>query len=272
MAKGYLCQLSGGKMLVFQNGWVGVEQVGYPLPDCVLEVGGVKYRGQSSVLRAILGYDIEDVVSFAKIVSGIEPMKYLDFKRKVIFEDIGGGCPERLKKAISDTSLGFNQAMFKYILPDDMLDAGCLMPTEEDMEEEYSNLLALDWSVHHNEPNWRFRNNILMFTGCGEVTDRVLSFVEDLESICLAESERVKYRYISGITLSNGKGAVLLLDSYAGNCDVSYLYWKVTGCDLSEGRIITSCAEDGAVMAYYKVGDVKRKPLLKGVVTRKPLT
>lgn len=272
MSKGYLCQLSGGKMLVFQDGWVGVEAVGYPLPDCVIKVGGTTYRGQTAVLKAVLGYAVEDIVSFTKEVSGFSPMKFADFKRRVITNDIGGGCQARLKKAMSDDSLGFNQALFKYILPDEMIDQDCLMPSETEVDEEYSDLLAINWAVHHNEPNWRFRNNILMFSGCGEVTDRLLSFIEDLESICLAGSERAKYRYLSGITLSNGRGAILMLDSYAGNCDVSYLYWRVTGCDLSEGQIITSCDEAGAVTAHYEVGGRKSKlPELNGVVVRKLL-
>lgn len=269
MSKGYLCQLAGGKMLVFQNGWVGVETVGYPLPDCSLVVGDYKYRGQCDVLRAVLGYDVADMAAFARAVAVLEPMQYSDFKKKVILGDIGGGCPERLRKATLDTSLGFNQAMFKYILPEFMLDAGCLMPSEEDMESEYGDLLGVDWAVTYNEPNWRFRNNILLFTGCGEVNDRVLSFIEDLEAICLSGVERAKYKYISGITLSNGKGAVILTDSYAGNSDVCFLYQRVTGCDLSEGQIVCEVDKSGVVEAHFT--GRRKCPVLRGRVERKVL-
>lgn len=275
MGKNYICQLSGGKMLVFKDGWVGVEATGYPLPDCQMVIAGCLCSGQRDVLRALFGYYIEDISAFASFSSGIEPMTFDDFKFKVMSEDIGGGCPQRLKSVIRGVrveGLTLNQALFKYVLPVGCVDSACVLPSDAELVSEYADMLAIDWSVHVHSPDWKFRNNILLFTGCREVTNKHIEFVKDVVAICMPEVERGRYKYVSGITLSNGNGAVVLTDSYIGNSDVSFLYQKVTSADLSSGRIICSVEEDGSMGAQfeYEAGRGKRRamPIVHGVVKR----
>lgn len=278
MPKSYICQLSGGRMLVFQDGWVGVETTGYPLPDCTLVVGGRTLRGQQDVMRAILGYDVEDWQAFSSAVADIQPMVFDSFKYKVLLENIGGGCPKRVREvfiAEHDMGLSKNQALFKYLLPRSCVDELCQLPSEHDLIDEYADMLRINWATHQNIPNWKFRNNILMFTGCREVTDKHIAFIRDVVQICMKESEKAKYRYISGITLSNGNGAIVLIDSYIGHWDVAYLYQKVTSVDLSVGQIEGSVEQDGSVSMHFVCADkaVKRRkwPELKGVVKRQQL-
>ena len=278
MAKSYICQLSGGRMLAFQDGWVAVETTGYPLPDCSLTVGGKTYKGQDSILRVILGYQIEDMSAFVSGLVSIEPMLFDDFKYKAITENLGGGCSARLRDVtigVHDEKLTLNKALFKYLMPVNCIDRSCTLPSDSDIVDEYSDMLRIPWESRVNTPNWKFRNNMILLTGCREVTEKHIVFVEDVVNICLTESERNKYKYISGITLSNGNGAVVLCDSYIGNADIAYLYQRVTGCDLSVGKIVCNVSDTGEVDAHFEYveGGVKRHkmPELKGVVVRYPL-
>lgn len=274
MAKNYIYQLAGGKMLVYQDGWFGVENTGYPLPDCSLHVGNMTFTKKDDILRAILGYDITDIPSFVATVSTFEPMVYEDFKYKVQMENIGGGCSKKLQKiavATHDMGLSTAQAVFKYILPVSCVDEACVLPSESDLLSEYEDLLRYDWSAYVHNPDWRFRNNMILFTGIREVTQKHFEFMQDVVSICMASSERPKYRYMSGITLSNGNGAIVLTDSYIGNCDVAFLYQRVTGVDLSIGKIVAT-EESDAVKAHFEYVDKtarrRRMPELSGVVER----
>lgn len=278
MAKQYIYQLSGGAMLVFQDGWVGVEAHGYPLPDCSMRVGGRVYKGQNNVMRMILGYDIENPQAFIAAVMKFDPMTFEDFKYKVLSENIGGACPDRLREACIASRHGGltkNQALFKYVLPKQCVSDVCSVPSDSELTDEYADLLGVNWVAHQNVPNWKFRNNILLLTGCREVTDRHIDFVKDVISFCMSPSERGKYRYISGITLSNGNGAIVLIDSYIDNVDVAYLYQRVTGADLSVGKVLVNVEADGSMCTrfeYVESGGKRRKmPEVKGVVKRYPL-
>lgn len=275
--KSYIYQLSGGKMLVFQDGWVGVETTGYPLPDCSLKVGDKTLRGQNAVMRAILGYDVDDAQSFAQAVSNIQPMLFDDFKNKVISENIGGGCPVRVQAIQSAVRGGLsrNLALFKYVLPVGIVNESCSLPSEVDLVEEYSSLLNVNWVVHTNTPNWKFKNNIIMLTGCRAVTDKHIEFIKDVVAICMVPYERNKYRYLSAITLQNGNGALILTDSYIGNSDLAYLYQRVTFADLSVGKIDGTVDKDGNFSMHYEyvenAGKKRKYPEIHGVVKRSSL-
>lgn len=261
-------------MLVYQDGWVGVEHTGYPLPDCTLPVANGTLRGQENILRAILGYDLNDTQSFVSKVSRIQPMTYDAFRRKIILEEIGGGCPKWIKTVTEtgeDSKLSHNQARFKYLLPISCVNPSCALPSDEDITAEYGELLGYNWNTRQNEPNWRFRNNIILFTGCREVTDKHIDMIKDVVAICMRDSEKSKYKYVSGVTLSNGNGAIMLLDSYIGNCDIAYLYQSVTSADLSAGRILCDVNGDSVQAHYqpeYRVITRKKMPEISGVVHR----
>lgn len=274
MAKSYIHQLSGGNMLVYQDGWFGVEKTGYPLPECSLTVGGKTLKKQQDILRVILGYDIEDSSAFVAEVTKFEPMTFEAFKNKIISEDIGGGCPAKLQVVQAAVHAGLSQklAMFKYILPLGCVDIDCVLPSEEDLVAEYGDLLNISWSAVCNTPNWKFRNNIVMLTGCREVTDKHIEYIRDVVAICMLGYEKSKYNYIVGVTLSNGNGAVILCDSYINDSDLCYLYQRVTGADLSVGKINSKVEEDGSFTVSYEYvesGVRKRKmPEIHGVVRR----
>lgn len=275
MPKNYICQLSGGKMLAFQDGWVAVETTGYPLPDCVLKVGEKVYKGQDAILQVILGYQIEDMSDFTRGVANIEPMLFDDFKYKAIINNLGCGCSPRLRDVtigVHDEKLTYNQALFKYVMPSMCVDRFCLLPSDSDISEEYADMLRIPWESRVNTPNWKFRNNMILLTGCREVTDKHIAFIDDVVAICLTDTEKRKYKYLSAITLANGNGAIILCDSYIGNTDIAYLYQRVTGCDLSAGEIVCNVSADGSVDAHfeYEEGGVKRHkmPELRGVVVR----
>lgn len=276
--KSYIYQLSGGKMLVFQDGWIGIEETGYPTPDCTLRVGERILRGQQLVMRAILGYDVADAQAFITEVLKFGPMKFEDFKYKILSENIGGGCPTRLRQvciAEHTSGLSKNLALFKYILPISCVDENCWMPSEEDIVSEYADMLAIDWSSYKHIPNWRFKNNMILLTGCREVTQKHIDFIKDVVAACMLEFEKPKYHYISGITLSNGNGAIVLTDTYAGNVDAALLYQRVTGADLSVGKIVSTVDKDGALSMHFEyvenVGKRRRMPEIKGVVKRQQL-
>ena len=278
MAKQYIYQLSGGAMLVFQDGWVGVEAHGYPLPDCSMQVGGRLYKGQNNVMRMILGYDIENPQVFIAAAMKFDPMRFDDFKYKVMSENIGGGCPARLRDALidaHDSGLSKNLSLFKHILPRQCVAEVCGLPNEERLVADFGDMLRINWVAHQNVPNWKFRNNIILLTGCREVTDKHIAFIKSVARMCMKDSEKGKYKYISGITLENGNGAIVLIDSYIGHYDVAFLYQKVTGADLSVGKIVGNVDGDGFVTMSFEYVDTtmrRRKfPVLKGAVRREPL-
>lgn len=276
MSKNYIYQLSGGKMLVFQDGWVGVEETGYPLPDCALTVNGKVLKKQQDIMRAILGYDVENAQAFASYVAGIQPMLFDEFKHKIIIENIGGGCSQRMQaiqRAVHDQKLARNVALFKYTLPLACIDEDCILPAEDALVEEYGDILNTNWVTHVNTPNWKFKNNLIMLTGCREVTDKHIAFAQDVAAICMLHTEKLKYHYLCGVTLSNGNGAIILTDSYINNCDLAYLYQKVTGADLSVGKIDgVFHKEDGSFSMKFEyvedVGKKRKMPTMTGVVKR----
>ena len=58
--KFYISQLKDGKMLVFVDNEVRVEETGYSLPDCRLQIGDKILNNKADILKAILGYGIKD--------------------------------------------------------------------------------------------------------------------------------------------------------------------------------------------------------------------
>ena len=247
MNKFYILQLKDGKMLVFEDGMFFVEETGYPLPDCSLPVGNKTLTKQADILKAILGYEPDDIVPIMEYASSIEnKVSFNDFKFKIQSENIGGNCPDKLHNMAVDilnSDLTFTQVAFKYILPSYLISDSCILPSEEDILEEYSDLIKLPWNYKVNRPNHKFRNNIIMFGGIKYITERHIE-------------------YISLISAENGTGAIILSDSITDNVDAEYFYVKATRVDLGDGFIKTNIDDetidisfectDSILKDYYK--------------------
>lgn len=76
--KCYICQLKDGKMLVFEDNQIKVEETGYPLPDCRLQIGDRTLNNKTDIMKAILGYEIEDFAPFVEFCQDLESMSYND--------------------------------------------------------------------------------------------------------------------------------------------------------------------------------------------------
>lgn len=266
MNKFYILQLKDGKMLVFENGMFFVEETGYPLPDCSLPVGNKTLTKQADILKAILGYEPNDIISIMEYALSIEDkISFNDFKFKIQSENIGGNCPDKLHNMAVDilnSDLTFTQVAFKYILPSYLISDSCILPSEEDILEEYSDLIKLPWNFKVNRPNHKFRNNIIMFGGIKYITERHIEFIKDVYAICVRPEEKDHLNYISLISAENGTGAIILSDSITNNVDAEYFYVKATGVDLGDGFIKTNIdgetidisfeCTDSSLKDYYK--------------------
>lgn len=266
MNKFYILQLKDGKMLAFEDGMFFIEETGYPLPDCNLPVGNKTLTKQADILKAILGYEPDDIVPIMEYASSIEgKISFNDFKFKIQSENIGGNCPDKLHNMAVDilnSDLTFTQVAFKYILPSYLISDSCILPSEDDILEEYSDLIKLPWNCKVNKPNHKFRNNIIMFGGIKYITERHIEFIKDVYAICVRPEEKDHLNYISLISAENGTGAIILSDSITNNVDAEYFYVKVTGVDLGDGFIKTNIdgetidisfeCTDSSFKDYYK--------------------
>ena len=52
--KFYISQLKDGKMLVFEDNEVRVEETGYPLPDCRLQIRDKVLNNKADILKEVL--------------------------------------------------------------------------------------------------------------------------------------------------------------------------------------------------------------------------
>lgn len=252
MAKFYLHQLRDGKMLVFEDGKITVEETGYPLPDCVLPVGSREYKGQEKILSAILGYPIESHSDFANIVENFEEMSFDDFKIKIQSENIGGGCPQRIQVIAKDcitSNISYIQSTFKHLIPDRFTDDSCSLPETQDIVDEYGDILS-SWKYMVNNPNQVFRNNIIMYLGVRHFTEKHIELLRDAYEICVHPDLKNLFSYISVITSENGISAILLLDSVSNNVDLEYFYATISGVDLSDGNIVVEDTEDGVDISF----------------------
>lgn len=252
MAKFYLHQLRNGKMLVFEDGIIKVEETGYPLPDCVLPVGSKEYKGQEKILAAILGYSIESHSEFANIMENFEEMTFDEFKLKVQAENIGGGCPQRIQIIARDctvSNISYIQSTFKHLIPDRFTDDSCILPETQDIIDEYGDILS-SWKYLVNNPNQVFRNNIIMYLGVRHFTKKHIDLLRDAYAICVHPDLKGLFMYISVITSENGTSAILLLDSVSNNVDLEYFYATISGVDLSDGNIIVEDTEDEVDISF----------------------
>ena len=260
MDKFYIHQLRNGKMLVFEDNLFSIEETGYPLPDCSLTVNGRKYDNQADIFKVIMGYVPENDLEFIEFLEQIEPMDFDTFKYTVQSKNIGGGCSQKITKIaieILENGLTFNQAVFKHTIPDRFLNDECILPSDEDIVNEYGDLLGLSWNNRVNKPNSIFRNNILMFTGVKNISDKHIEFIKDLINICMSSLAKEQFKYLTTITAENGIGAIILIDSVTNNADFEYFYTKITGVSLSDGIIRVVTADDTLKLSFESEEDLK---------------
>lgn len=256
MSKFYLHQLLDGKMLVYEDDIIKVEDTGYPLPNCSLPVGAKTYTNQDEIIRLVLGYSIEDSRSFIETIKDIEPMSLLEFKLMCQAQDIGGGCPDKLHEIallVTEKSVSYNWAVASKILPACYCDE--ILDEDSDFLSKYSSLLKLHWRFKVNKPNYIFQNNIIMFTGIHEPSDKHIEFIRDLRNIFMSEDVKPRFNYISLIKANNGVGAILLIDSISDNCDMEYFYSHIAGVALEDGKINTEIHDDCVSISFECLDD-----------------
>jgi hypothetical protein len=268
--KFYIHQLFNNKMLVLEDGIFSVEELESSTPDCVFTAGNKTYRGQDNIISAILGYQLESSTDFMKEVETWDSMSFNDFKLKVQANNIGGGCPDRVKLIASDAlenNIDYIQAMFKHILPSRYIDNSCALPSSTDILDEYKTLIALNWHCKYNKPNNKFKNNIIMYLGVRDFTDEYVDFLRDVLSICAKDVYKSIFKYFSIITTANGSSAILLIDSYSSNADIEYFYASISGVDLADGYIDVTDTEEGYEVSFVCTD----KSLESFYATKKPL-
>lgn len=253
MNKYYIHQLKDGKMLVLDGDTVRVEETGYPIPDCRLSAGSNVYKGQVEVMRAILGYSIEDHSAITEAFSSTEEITYNDFKLKIQSEDIGGGCPKRIQLVARDCTengISYIQSLFKHKLPEKYLASSCELPCDKDLFEKYTGVVGSNWECKSNFPNQSFLNNIIMYLGVRSFGEKHLDFFKDLKKCCMAQEYKEIFRYLSVITAENGVSAVLLLDSVMSGVDLEYFYSVISKVDLADGNIVIEATEEGVEVSF----------------------
>lgn len=246
--KFYIHQLRDGKMLVLEDEIIKIEDTGYPLPVCSLTVGDKEYKGQEKILKVILGYSIDSTIDFINMFINFDEMHLNNFKLKVQSENIGGGCPsfiQKIAKSCIEENIDWTQASFKYLIPQYYLKDNYILPTSQDIMDEYGDLVQRVKPCKVNNPNTIFKNNIVMWLGLhGDVEKYIRLFKDCLD--CLADDFYIDIlKYITVITAENGTNAVLFLDSVQGSVDLEYFYSKVIGIDLSESVIEVTDTTEG---------------------------
>lgn len=259
--KFYIFQLKDGKMLVFENNEIKIEETGYPLPDCRLQIGSKVLNSKVDIMKAILGYEIEDFSAFVEFAQDLEPIPYNEFKLKVYRDEIGGNCPEKLHEIgvdVIDLGFTYEEALFRHILPLKFLNMNKELP---DLSE-YKDLLYKNWNYSLTDPSKRssrFKGNILMYSGIRDFNEKYIEFIKLLLSSCNSVDY---FHHLTTITTKSGITCLLLSDCISRDEDFQYFYSKIAGVDLFDGFIdvevvendveLCFCCEDDSQKAFYR--------------------
>lgn len=246
--KSYIHQLRDGKMLVLEDSIIKVEETGYPLPACSFKLGDKEFKGQEKVLKLIMGYSFDLVKDFIDYALTIEELSLDEFKLKVQSENIGGGCPsfiQKIAKNCIEENIDWTQSSFKHLIPNYYLKDNYILPSSQDIIDEYGDLIQRVKPCKVNNPNSIFKNNIIMWLGLRGDVEKYISLFKDCLD-CLADDFYIDVlKYITVITAENGTNAVLFLDSVQGSVDLEYFYSKIIGVDLSESVIEVTDTTEG---------------------------
>ena len=258
--KFYISQLKDGKMLVFEDNEVRVEETGYPLPDCRLQIGDRVLNNKADILKAILGYEIEDYASFIAFTQDLEPISYNNFKLKIYRDEVGGNCPQKLHEIgvdVIDLGFTYEEALFRHILPSKFLNMN------DDLSDltDFKDLLYKNWNYTVTDPSKRssrFKGNILMYSGIRDFSEKYVDFIKLLLNNCCDVDY---FHHLTTVTTKSGITCIILSDCILHNEDFQYFYSKIAGVDIFDGFIdieltkdeveLCFCCEDKNQKAFY---------------------
>lgn len=265
--KCYICQLKDGKMLVFEDNQIKVEETGYPLPDCRLQIGDKVLNNKTDIMKAILGYEIEDFAPFVEFCQDLEPMSYNDFKLRVYKENFNDECPEKLHLIgvdVIDFGFTYEEALFRHILPTKFINMN------DDLSDisAYKDLIYKNWNYSITDPtkkSSRFKGNILMYSGIRNFDERYVDFIKLLLNNCCSVNY---FHHLTTITTHSGITCMILSDCISKDEDFQYFYSKIAGVDLFDGFVDVEVINDTVELCFCCT-DKLQESFYKG---KKPIT
>ena len=267
----YLCQLEDDVMLVYDGETVKPKSVGYPVPDCRLPYNDSEILGSNNILKALLSYDIKDMVAFKKAMLDLKPVSFLDFKAKVFAEDIGGGCPKRLQtvgRLIQDYKLTELGAYYCSLCPFITNNLDVVELPSDDYLTSHKAMITANWGIFTKVHRYGFQNNMIVYTGVRGVDDinKLSDFIKTLIKCCMDKEKLSRYKYITAFLTERGSGGVVLSDSVIDNVDMSMFYQRISGVDLKDGVVDCDFRDNDIVELTFRCTDKVYEPYYRGRV------